>query len=508
VLTKEKKLKLMQFIKVITICCLFVGAAPALSQAMSPQDILEEAAEAMGGFDRIQSIESLLMTGFSQTLSQAGAASPHPMAPEKRTAQNNIERYFDLENLSTYQTHRQGFLYPFALAFGHAWAPSSQAQNGVNALNHPLMALRAAFANGTELGVVSIEDDNIVVEFILTSGDTLWLGINQLNKLPSWVRWVGPHTNLGEVTYTTWFTGYVPFDGIRLPSGFTTEIDWRDSVVFELHVDGYELDVELPAFTAEEVNFDGGAILDVDVTQVAEGVWDLRLVTETASVETNGAGIVEFDDHLLMFEAYGSEANTFALIEAANNLVPDKEVTEVVVSHHHFDHSGGLRAAVSLGLTIISKRANEGIFREMVSRPAPNYPDALARNPQPLNFIAVDEHLILEDASRRVDIYEVVGHMHMTEAVFAYLPEERVLMQGDMFVIEWDWHWWGDNYMDSIEHFDLNPAIDIPVHGRLATFEEVIENITSQVAAAREFCTRDQAVGIYMAGCPVKYSRD
>ena len=88
----------MQFIKVITICCLFVGAAPALSQAMSPQDILEEAAEAMGGFDRIQSIESLLMTGFSQTLSQAGAASPHPMAPEKRTAQNNIERYFDLEN--------------------------------------------------------------------------------------------------------------------------------------------------------------------------------------------------------------------------------------------------------------------------------------------------------------------------------------------------------------------------------------------------------------------------
>ena len=40
-------------------------------------------------------------------------------------------------------------------------------------------------------------------------------------------------------------------------------------------------------------------------------------------------------------------------------------------------------------------------------------------------------------------------------------------MQGDMFVIEWDWHWWGDNYLDSVEHFGLNPVIDIPVHGRV-----------------------------------------
>ena len=81
-------------------------------------------------------------------------------------------------------------------------------------------------------------------------------------------------------------------------------------------------------------------------------------------------------------------------------------------------------------------------------------------------------------------------------------------MQGDMFVIEWDWHWWGDNYMDSIEYFDLDPAIDIPVHGRVATFAEVIENINTQVAAAREFCVQNETAGIYMAGCPVKYSRD
>lgn len=492
-----------RMIKIVSLCVIFISALPASAQMMTAQAVLEDAAEAMGGLSRIRNIDSVLMTGFSQTLNQDGGSAPssHPKAPKKWAAQNGVERYFDLDDLRAYQTHRQGFLFPFALAFGHAWAPSSQIQEGASALNHPLLALRAAFEHSTELGSVSIEDDNIVVQFTLADETVIWLGINQLNKLPSWVRWVGPHANLGEVTYTTWFTGYVPFDGVRLPNGFTTEIDWRENVVTVFHVDSYEIDVELPEFVAGRGQFEGGGTPDVIVTEVADGVWDLR-------VGSNGGAVVEFEDHLLMFEVYGNEANSLARIDVANTLVPGKELTQVILSHHHFDHSGGIRAAVSRGLSIISKRENEGILREMISRPAPNFPDALARNPQALDFIAVDEHLILEDAMRRVDVYEVIGHMHMTDAVFAYIPEDRILMQGDMFDIGWDWHWWGGNYLDSVEHFGLDPVTDIPVHGRVSSLEEVISNIASQVSAAREFCARDLAVGVYMAGCPVKYSRD
>lgn len=183
-----------KMIKIISLCFIFISALPASAQMMSAQSVLEDAAEAMGGLDRIRNINSLLMTGFSQTLNQDGGSSPssHPKAPKKWAAQNNVERYFDIDDLRAYQTHRQGFLYPFALAFGHAWAPSSQIQEGANALNHPLLALRAAFEPSTELGAVSIEDDNIVVQITLADNTVLWLGINQLNKLPAWVRWMGP----------------------------------------------------------------------------------------------------------------------------------------------------------------------------------------------------------------------------------------------------------------------------------------------------------------------------
>ena len=498
----------MKIIKVLGFVYLLSVMPYSWAQSMSAQEVIESAAEAMGGLDRILDIDSLVMTGFGQSQGGGQNASPHPNAPAKWSAENDVTRNFNLNTLQALQTHRQGFLFPFALAFGHAWNQSRQIQQGIAVLNHPLTAIRAALKADTELGALSIENENIVVEFTLGSGETLWLGINQLNKMPSWIRWIEPSTTLGELTYTTWFTGYTPFDGIRLPAGLMTKVDWRETVVNEFHVDSYQLDASLPGF---EVNNESGSepnIIDVEVNQVAQGVWDLRLVMDIPTVETNGTAIVEFEDHLLMFEAYGSEDYTVALINAANALVPGKQVTKVVVSHHHFDHSGGVRTAIAMGLDIISKRENEDIFREMASRSAPNFPDMLARNPQPLHFIPVDEHLVLEDSSMRVDVYEVIGHMHMADAVFAYVPEERVLMQGDMFVVEWDWHWWADNYMDSIDYFDLDPLYDIPVHGQVLSFEEVIENINSQVESARSFCNQNESVGIYMAGCPAKYSND
>jgi hypothetical protein len=238
-------------------------------------------------------------------------------------------------------------------------------------------------------------------------------------------------------------------------------------------------------------------------TKLADHVWDVRI-----DASEDGGAVIEFADHLVMFEAYNNEADTFARIDMANTLVPGKQVTQLIVTHHHFDHSGGLRAAVSRGLTIIARRGNEGIFREMVARPAVNFPDALARNPQPLKFVPVDEHLVLEDSLMRVDVYHVVGHLHMAEAVFGYIPAPRIFMEGDFTTYNWDWNWWGGAYLDNVDRYKLDPAINVPVHGKVTPFREAIATIEKQVQNARAYCTKQFKAGVYPPGCPVQYSRD
>ena len=488
---------------------LFVSSGTVLAQQETARAILESAADAMGGLERLENLENFVYTGFGQSIYQGGGGnlSPDRNAPPKWQSVRDAQRSFDLRNERALNQDRRSNDFPFAARRGHSWNRSDLVQTGVAMLNHPLTAVLKALDPETELGPVTTEASLTVVEFTIDQDSTLWIAIDPLTRLPSWVRWINPSSTLGEVVNTAHFTGYLPFDGVRLPVGLMTKIDWRDTITLMFQVDSYRLNVgdmpEFPEAGSGERIAGGGGEPQVAVTQIADSVWDVR-----AASGGSGGAVVEFADHLTMFEAYGSEANTLARIDAANQLVPGKEVTEVIVSHHHFDHTGGLRAAVSRGLTIIAHRGNEQIFEEMVAGPAPNFPDALARNPQRFKFIPVDQQLVLEDETMRLDVYHAVGHLHMANAVFAYIPQHRIFLEGDFTTYNWDWHFWGDAYLDSVMLYELDPAINIPVHGIVTSFEEVVTGIKEQVQRARDFCASNLEVGIFHPGCPVHYSHD
>jgi len=144
---------------------------------------------------------------------------------------------------------------------------------------------------------------------------------------------------------------------------------------------------------------------------------------------------VEFSDHLTLVEA-PSEARTLAVIAKARELRPNKPLTTLVVTHHHGDHTGGVRAAVSEGVTTIV--AQEGIIaflQEILRRPHTIAPDALARKPQPkpVSFVKVDDEFVVKDSTMAINLYHVLDSAHADTNLLVYFPAARVLTDADLY---------------------------------------------------------------------------
>ena len=212
--------------------------------------------------------------------------------------------------------------------------------------------------------------------------------------------------------------------------------------------------------------------------------------------------VIEFADHMTLFEVGGSAARVKAVVEAARQIVPAKPLRDVIVSHHHFDHTAGLRQAVAEGLAVISRRDNEGIFREMTSRPAPNFPDDLARSPKPLRFTPVDDHLRLQDNAMTLDVYHVIANNHMADAVFAYMPEHRIMIDADLATAAEDLQWWGDSWLDNIAHRKIQVDKIVPVHMNVMTYDETLKMVTPGIQRVKDWCAQHITRGNYFPGCP------
>ena len=524
---------------VATATTLVIGLA---GQGTAPErQLATRAADALGGRDRVMALKTLQIVGSGELayFNGGGNITGDPDAPQKWQAVLDYTRTIDLEHGRTRVQQRLKMDFVFAstagqlglnrtsetldgdvaynigggfLAAPQTGTPPPQPagaaaarQRRVEMLAHPITIVRAALDPASTLSNVRTQGNLQLVDVTIRQGDTLTLAVNGTSNLPAWVSYVGPNANLGDVTYRTAFVGYVPERGVQLPTGFTTTIDWRNVVQSKLQVDRNIVDAPIDdlsapasvraAQTGQGAPTGGGGSLQP--IKVADHVWFM-----------NGNTFFEFDDHITMVEANRPDAALRAILTVANALVPGKRVTQVIQSHHHFDHSVGLRAAVAEGLTVISRRGNEGIFREMVARPARLFPDALGRNPLPLRFIPVDDHLRLKDSTNDIDIYHVIGNYHMADGVIIHVPASNLLVEADLTTQNWDYNWWGDSLMNNIEYRRIRVDTNLSVHAQQPfPLAEVVPAIERQVRNAQAFCRRAAEAQLFQPGCPVQYNR-
>jgi glyoxylase-like metal-dependent hydrolase (beta-lactamase superfamily II) len=517
--------------------------ATVASAAEDAEELVAQVAEAMGGAEAVLAIETLQADGYGMEAYfwGGGNVTGDPEAPQKWAENPNFSSVWDFADGRYRTQYRHNFLFPFGGIFGHsfglsAWgidgkvgytiAPGGNATRladwttggawfkpdgmifrAYEALGHPVAAVRAVLSGAAKAENLRTENGASVVDLVIDEG-FVTMGVDTATLLPRWIRWTVPHQNLGQVVMTTTFVGYQDWDGVQLPFTWSTRIDWRNTLVQTRILDGYYVnsaktpDIAAPAeVLAQAVPPAAAPAQPITVTQVADGIWHFN---------PGGHTVVEFADHLTMFELGGSTAQARAAIAQANALVPGKRLTQLIVSHHHFDHTLGFRAAIEAGLTVISHRGNEPILRDMATRPAPNFA-GLIPNPEGgiLDFIPVDGHLRLQDSRMTLDIYAVVKHNHMANAVFAYAPESKTLMEGDLATAANQFSFWAEAYEDNLEHYGLEVNMVSPNHvAKPMTHEETIAWIAEGVPRALARCDELNSLGRNVPGCPPYIYRD
>jgi hypothetical protein len=131
-------------------------------------------------------------------------------------------------------------------------------------------------------------------------------------------------------------------------------------------------------------------------------------------------------------------------------------------------------------LTIITHRANEVFFKDLLARKHTIVKDALANNPREAMFQFVDDSLTLKDTSMEVQLYHLLDNPREGTNLFAYVPRDRILVQADLYDATWLRHSWGQNVLQNIERRGLKVERSVPVHGVIEPFSQMVANIKSK----------------------------
>jgi glyoxylase-like metal-dependent hydrolase (beta-lactamase superfamily II) len=277
-----------------------------------------------------------------------------------------------------------------------------------------------------------------------------------------------PHPVSGDTAVTTLYSDYRDHGGVKFPMR-----------IRQSHLGSTTLDLEV-----KEVQVNRAAdIVAPDAVrnfaervasqQVADGVWYL-------AGGSHHSVLIEMKDHLIVVESPLYDGRAMAMLQEAKRLVPGKPVRTVINSHHHFDHSGGLRAAAAEGATLMVTTAARPYFQKVLANPNRIKPDALARSGRKAKFASHGGKALLSDGTRKVEVYAIDGSVHAKGFTMVYLPREKLLIEADAFTP-------GPpntppparpnenhvNLLQNIERRNLEVDRILPLHGRVVPLTEL-----------------------------------
>jgi glyoxylase-like metal-dependent hydrolase (beta-lactamase superfamily II) len=460
------------------------------------QQIVQDAAAALGGRDRILALKTLTIEG-EGTNGNLG----QDMTPEASGQLFNVTGYkrsIDLAGgrVRIEQIRTPNFAYfqgmqpqkqvvGFDGTVGYNVAPNGTATRVANAVaedrrtelyHHPITIIRAALDPSAKLTNARTLKSERIVDIETSNGRKFTLAADVTSRLPTRVVSMTDNVNLGDVAIETRFEEYHNINGVELPAHLTTKTDTYTTAELRVAsqvIDGDVGNLQAPADAASVPPIAGPPPAKVTVDELAKGIWFL-------AGQSHHSVVVEFAEHLLLIEAPQNDVRALAVIAKARELRPNKPLTIVVNTHHHFDHSGGIRAAVSQGLSVITQKLNRAFLESAIGRSHSIAPDALAKNPKPLELETVDEDMTVKDAAMTMMLYRIDGSPHADTLLMAYFPREKLLVEADVFSPGSAVQPYAANLLENIKKHDLKIDRIVPIHGTIAAYKDFLKAIPAQ----------------------------
>jgi hypothetical protein len=287
-------------------------------------------------------------------------------------------------------------------------------------------------------------------------------GQNLVSEVETWI----PNPVLGDMPVETAYSGYKDFNGVKFPAHIVEK--QGGFMTLDVMVTNAKASVEGAALQAPE------AVLRATVPpervtpeKIADGVWLLH--------GGHSSVLLEFQDFLAVVDAPLNEARSLAVIAEIKRLVPNKPIRYAINTHHHFDHSGGLRTYVAEGATVITHEGNKAFYEWAWKQPRTMEPDKLAENPKDATFITFKNKYVLTDGSRSAEVHLTIGDDHDEFLSFVYLPKEKLLIEvddfSDRYITAMSLGLWNNLY-GNLQRLNLEVEQIAPLHGNLTPMAE------------------------------------
>ncbi len=534
----------LALIAVALVAVMSCGSPPPSSPEAA---LVEQAAAALGGRGEVESVGVLAIEGDGDSYWLGEARAPGFDLPVFYASFRQVfdwkNRRFRKEELRTprfltsgLRTQRIITALDTDIAFdvddmNKALRLSDQAsiERKAELYHHPIGAIKAALLPGTRLSNLRTEQGFDAVDVATADGAKFSVYFDRTTKRPAKAASPISHPTLGDLVLETFYSDYEDVGKLSLPDTIKVQVDRQVVAAFRVStylVDGVTTQSKAAALVPRpderpRIAAPFGPIPPLEVPPVVKAAPLQRPVPPVTAEEvspgvwylTGGSYfsvLAEFKDHLVLIEAPLDDAMTFALLAKAKELRPQKPVTTLVVTHHHLDHVGGVRAAVSAGLRVIAAEGrsapdasasggasvsyytpgSKDTLEDLLNRKHTLQPDALEKGTRPFKVETFTDKYVLQDEMRTIELYPISGSTYATTLLMAYFPNERLLVEADVYTPpdpmspRVPYFPYAQNLLDNIQSRNLKVDRVLPLHGRMVPFDHLVEAAKRPVPAA------------------------